>query len=227
MTADGDVDARIVVDARGRRRDGGAAAQTAYGVVVAERPADGPVLMDLRPAGAGRPPTFGYIGARRRRLARRGDRPRRPPARAARRRSSARLAARIGTPPAGRTERCRSRSAAACPSRRGPVPLFGAAAGYAHPATGFSVAASLRAAPRCRAAGAGDRPDAGRRCGTPSGRGRCGAPAGSTTTGCEVLLAPRPGRAGDVLRRVLRAAGRRLGAVPAHRRAAAARSAGR
>ena len=38
------------------------------------------------------------------------------------------------------------------PSRRSPVPCFGAAAGYAHPATGFSVAASLRAAPRVAAA---------------------------------------------------------------------------
>lgn len=33
------------------------------------------------------------------------------------------------------------------PRRRGPVP-FGAAAGFVHPATGYSVAASLRAAPR-------------------------------------------------------------------------------
>ncbi len=32
------------------------------------------------------------------------------------------------------------------------MPLFGAAAGYTHPATGFSVAASLRAAPRVAAA---------------------------------------------------------------------------
>ena len=41
---------------------------------------------------------------------------------------------------------------AACRRRDDPGPAFGAAAGYAHPATGFSVAASLRAAPRVAAA---------------------------------------------------------------------------
>jgi lycopene beta-cyclase len=63
-----------------------------------------------------------------------------------------RLAARIGTPPAVRTEEVAIPLGGALPSRRGPVPLFGAAAGYTHPATGFSVAASLRAAPRVAAA---------------------------------------------------------------------------
>ena len=51
--AEGEVDARIVVDARGRA-DGGTAAQTAYGVVVDAPPAGGPMLMDLRRSGSGR-----------------------------------------------------------------------------------------------------------------------------------------------------------------------------
>ena len=70
----------------------------------------------------------------------------------------------------------------ALPDRGQPVRGFGAAAGYTHPATGFSVAASLRAAPACRG---GDR----RRRRRPptcwdgaSGRRRCGGPAASTTT---------------------------------------------
>ena len=92
------------------------------------------------------------------------------------------------------------------PARRGAgrSPPFGAAAGYAHPATGFSVAASLRAAPRVAAAlaaavGAG--PTTRGRSGTPSGRARCGAPAGCTTTGCEVLLRLDQDELADVLRR--------------------------
>ncbi|HEU4842287.1 MAG TPA: lycopene cyclase family protein, partial [Ilumatobacteraceae bacterium] len=56
VTPAGDVDARLVIDARGRRASPAGAAQTAHGVVVPERPAGGPVLMDLRPAGPG-PPT--------------------------------------------------------------------------------------------------------------------------------------------------------------------------
>ena len=64
-------------------------------------------------------------------------------------------ARRAGRDPAGR-------AGAAPPAS--PVVTFGAAAGYIHPATGFSVAASLRAAPRVAAAIAAgaDRPDAGR-----------------------------------------------------------------
>ncbi len=60
VTAEGDIEARIVVDARGRRERPAGAAQTAHGVVVRERPPGGPVLMDLRPAGSG-PPTFCYV----------------------------------------------------------------------------------------------------------------------------------------------------------------------
>ena len=104
------------------------------------------------------------------------------------------------------------------PDRRDPVPRFGAAAGYTHPATGFSVAASLRAAPRVAATLAtADRGDGlGRRLAAVAAldpappRLRAGGAA-----------APRPGRAGDVLRHVLRPARRGLGAVPAHRRVAA------
>ena len=63
-----------------------------------------------------------------------------------------RLAARLGTAPVGRIERVTIPLGGPLPSRFDPVPRFGAAAGYAHPATGFSVAASLRAAPRVAAA---------------------------------------------------------------------------
>ena len=150
LTADGAVDARIVVDARGRTRPG-AAAQTAYGVVVAERPVDGPVLMDLRPAGtAGAVPTFGYaVPVGDGWLVEETVLAARPPVPATS--LAPRLAARVGGPPVGRTELVDIPMGGRLPDRRGPVPLFGAAAGYAHPATGFSVAASLRAAPRVAA----------------------------------------------------------------------------
>jgi lycopene beta-cyclase len=150
VTADGVVAARLVVDARGRR-DGGAATQTAHGVVVADRPAGGAVLMDLRPSGPGRPPTFGYTVPV-------GDgwlleetvlaaRPPVPPASLV-----GRHADRFGPTAARRTEAVAIPMGGRLPSRRDAVPCFGAAAGYAHPATGFSVAASLRAAPRVAAA---------------------------------------------------------------------------
>jgi len=65
-----------------------------------------------------------------------------------------RLAARLGRPPedllhdAVRTESVRIPMGAPRPARSGEVVAFGAAAGYIHPATGFSISASLRAAPR-------------------------------------------------------------------------------
>jgi lycopene beta-cyclase len=115
--------------------------------------------MDLRPAGPG-PPTFCYVVPT-------GSgwlveetvlaaRPAVDPAELA-----GRLAARLGALPAGRTELVAIPLGGHLPSRTGPVPSFGAAAGYTHPTTGFSVAASLRAAPRvadaitaaCRSAG--------------------------------------------------------------------------
>jgi lycopene beta-cyclase len=150
LTADGDIDARIVVDARGRTT-GGAAAQTAYGVVVAERPPDGPMLMDLRPAGDGSVPTFGYtVPVAGGWLVEETVLAARPPVAAAS--LAARLAGRLGELPAGRIELVSIPVGGRLPERRGPVPAFGAAAGFIHPATGFSVASSLRAAPRVAAA---------------------------------------------------------------------------
>lgn len=163
VTDIGAVDARIVVDARGRPPGAAAATQTAYGLVVAERPPSGPVLMDLRPAGSGAP-TFNYCvpvdGGWLIEETVLAARPAVPPADLA-----PRLAARIGTPAAVGTDVVTIPMGGPLPSRRGPVPAFGAAAGYVHPATGYSVAASLRAAPRVAAALAvvcrtTDRPDA-------------------------------------------------------------------
>jgi len=65
-----------------------------------------------------------------------------------------RLAARLGRHPDGvladavRTEYVRIPMGGRRPRPDQPIVAFGAAAGYVHPATGFSVAASLRAAPR-------------------------------------------------------------------------------
>lgn len=69
-----------------------------------------------------------------------------------------RLAARLGRHPddlladAVRTEYVRIPMGGRRPHPDQPVVAFGAAAGYVHPATGFSIAASLRAAPRVAAA---------------------------------------------------------------------------
>jgi lycopene beta-cyclase len=69
-----------------------------------------------------------------------------------------RLAARLGRHPdtlladAIRTEYVRIPLGGSLPDRGSPVVAFGAAAGYVHAATGFSVAASIRAAPRVAAA---------------------------------------------------------------------------
>jgi lycopene beta-cyclase len=156
LTTGGDVDARLVVEATGTAAQA-TAAQTAYGVVL-PRPPPGiddriPTLMDLRPAenaGSG-PPSFCYavpvvdgwlveetvLAAR----------PPVPPAEL-----RARLVARIGEHTVARTERVTIPVGGRLPRHRSPVPRFGAAAGYAHPATGYSVAASLRAAPRVAAA---------------------------------------------------------------------------
>ena len=82
VTDAGDVDARIVVEAAGfppmlGRAPPPAANQTAYGVVVGERPSmyadDDVVLMDLRPAARRRPSDVLLRRAGRRRMARRGD----------------------------------------------------------------------------------------------------------------------------------------------------------
>lgn len=69
-----------------------------------------------------------------------------------------RLAARLGRHPDGlladsvRTEYVRIPMGGPRPRPDQPVVAFGAAAGYVHPATGFSIAASLQAAPRVAAA---------------------------------------------------------------------------
>jgi lycopene beta-cyclase len=155
LTTVGDVDARLVVEATGAGADRRpTAAQTAYGVVL-PRPPPGiddraPTLMDLRPSGTGRP-SFCYAApvaegwlVEETVLA---ARPPIPPAEL-----RARLVARIGEHTAAHAELVTIPVGGRLPPRRGPVPRFGAAAGYAHPATGYSVAASLRAAPRVAAA---------------------------------------------------------------------------
>jgi lycopene beta-cyclase len=155
LTAVGDVDARLVVAATGRPATAVAtAAQTAYGVVVASPPPAidhaAPTLMDLRPAGAGAP-TFSYAvpvaGGWLVEETVLAARPPVPPADLA-----SRLAARIGDHAARRTELVTIPVGGRLPARRGSVPRFGAAAGYIHPASGYSVAASIRAAPRVAAA---------------------------------------------------------------------------
>jgi lycopene beta-cyclase len=155
--------------ARGSRPTG-PAWQTAFGVVLAEPPPGDlgmPVVMDFRPARASRSTmddrrstlgpvgvtTFGYslpvadgwlveetvLAAR----------PAIEPVALV-----ARLAARLGLHPdellaqAVRSEFVRIPMGGALPSPDQPVVAFGAAAGYVHPATGYSLAGSLRLAER-------------------------------------------------------------------------------
>jgi lycopene beta-cyclase len=155
LTAAGDVDARLVVDATGRRTTPISAAQSAFGLLVAGPPAVVdpvlPTLMDLRPPGSDGPPTFLYaVPLTDGWLVEETVLAARPPV--APDRLAGTLAARIGAPASDRVERVSIALDGALPPRRDPVPRFGAAAGYAHPATGYSVAASLRAAPRVAAA---------------------------------------------------------------------------
>lgn len=167
VTAGGEaVDARYVVDASGRVDEPWtgepdrppAAWQTAFGVVVPHPPPrfddDRVTFMDLRAVarGAG-PPTFCYVVPV-------GDgwlveetvlaaRPAVAPAVL-----RDRLIARLGREgPAMVDSAWREESVAIpmggrLPNRRALVVPFGAVAGYTHPATGFSVAAAMRAAPR-------------------------------------------------------------------------------
>ncbi|MET0324772.1 MAG: lycopene cyclase family protein [Ilumatobacteraceae bacterium] len=162
----GPIDARLVVDATGRPSaltPGGptTVAQTAFGVVVPEPPPGfdraAVTLMDLRPLPGPGPATFCYVvpvdGGW---LVEETVLAGRPPVPADRLR--ARLEARIGSDGAAvvdgaaRLERVVVPMGGSLPDRRQPVVAFGAAAGLTHPATGFSVAASLRAAPRVAAA---------------------------------------------------------------------------
>ena len=166
--ADGNaVSARIVLDASGwpprfsdrpnRRHVVAPAWQTAFGVVLAEPPGGDlgrPTLMDFRPiAGTTGDPTFCYslpmpdgwlveetvLAAR----------PLVEPLTLL-----PRLAARLGRDAdellatAVRTEQVRIPLGGPVPDGASTVVPFGAAAGYVHAATGFSVAASIRAAPR-------------------------------------------------------------------------------
>ncbi len=176
VDGDTDLDARLVVDATGwpssfarRVSDAAPAWQTALGVVLAEPPTGDlgrATLMDFRAVGAqGRPSNVGPHGVttfcyalpvaegwlvEETVLA---ARPAVEPIALL-----PRLAARLGRHPddvlaaAVRTEYVRIPMGGARPDLDQPVVAFGAAAGYVHAATGFSVASSLRAAPRVAAA---------------------------------------------------------------------------
>lgn len=173
-TAGGEeVAARLVVDATGAasalrphatRARAATAWQTAYGLVLDHRPdaldGEGAVLMDWRNPGGdpSGPPTFLYVlplGAGRwlvEETALRAS-PAVPPEAL-----RARLAARLGsdlTDAAEHVEHVAIPMAPGIPSRSDPVVGFGAAARYVHPATGYSVSASLRAADRVAGAIAG------------------------------------------------------------------------
>ena len=169
VTAGSSLDAKLVVGAAG---SGGAlvplakgfpdTGQSAFGVVLDNPPAgfdaEFVTLMDLRPTPASvQPPSFAYVVpvadgwlVEETVLA---SRPLVDPL-ALRQR----LISRIGATGAAlvasarRTETVTIPMGGRLPSRHDPVVRFGAAAGYVHPATGFSVTSSLRAAPRVAAA---------------------------------------------------------------------------
>lgn len=168
--ADGEpIDGRIVVDAGGptptllaRRRSVQAPAfQSAYGVVVDGRPdvgGDAAVLMDWRPPSRDADPaepTFLYLvelGAGRWLVEETSLARATPLAPEALRR---RLADRLGRDLTGEAEHVEHVLIpmwSGLPARSQPTVGFGAAAGYVHPATGYSVSASLAAADRVAAA---------------------------------------------------------------------------
>ncbi|MEX0848178.1 MAG: lycopene cyclase family protein [Ilumatobacteraceae bacterium] len=154
--------ARVVVQATGSPANGAAAvpAQTAYGLVLDHRPSqvdgDAAVLMDWRPPGRQHiaEPTFLYVVAldggqwlvEETSLARRSP----MSADELRRRLASRLGADL-TDTAARVEHVVIPMRPGVPNRSSLTVGFGAAAGYVHPATGYSVSASLRAAPRVAA----------------------------------------------------------------------------
>ena len=169
-TDDGDVTARIVVDASGAtgvlsatRQWVDPAAQVAYGLVVPSdmlpdrwRPPGGCTLMDWRPVESGgegdSDATFLYVlDDGKHALVEETSLVRRPSLRPDELRH--RLARRLG---ADLTDTALDMEVVHIPMRAGtprhgrgdPVVKFGAAAGYVHPATGYSVTASLRSAPR-------------------------------------------------------------------------------
>jgi lycopene beta-cyclase len=165
----GDLRARLVVDARGARAEPGVPLQTAYGLVLDERPdgipGEGGVLMDWQTpltgaagqgdegpaAGRPLPPTFLYVvdlGNGRWLVEETALAHRHPlPFDVLRQRLAARLGADL-TNRARAVEHVSIPLRAGVPTSAGPTVLFGAAAGYVHPATGYSVAASLTAADR-------------------------------------------------------------------------------
>jgi lycopene beta-cyclase len=168
---DGDrLGCRIAVDASGptpallaRRRAAQAPAfQSAYGLVVEGRPdvgGDAAVLMDWRPPSpdAVDEPTFLYlveVGAGRWLVEETSLARARPmPAAELRRRLAARLGRDL-TDSAEHVEHVVIPMWSGVPARSQPTIGFGAAAGYVHPATGYSIAASLAAADRVAAAAA-------------------------------------------------------------------------
>ena len=159
----GHVDGAVVMDCTGGGSLAGAngrapaAWQTAFGVVLDAAPAglaaaDTCTLMDFRtPArDPDRPPSFAYaVPTPDGWLVEETVLAAQPPVEPQLLRE--RLAARIGADvvaTARRVEEVRIPMGAPLPRRTGRVVPFGAAAGYVHPATGYSVAASLRAAHR-------------------------------------------------------------------------------
>jgi lycopene beta-cyclase len=162
-----EVNGAIAVDARGAVAGPGAAMQTAYGLVLGERPdgIDGEhaVLMDWRQHSDG-DPTFLYVMpvADGRWLVEETSLASTSPPDAATLR--ARLAARLGSDLTDRAEHVERVAIPMTPGvpDAGQVVRYGAAAGYVHPATGYSITASWRMAPRVAAAlshHAGDPPD--------------------------------------------------------------------
>lgn len=167
LTESGDsIAARIVIDAAGAQtpfvlgpRVRHTPLQRAYGLVLDHRPdvigGDGGVFMNWHQCGDQRPPTFLYVVAlpAQRWLIEETSLASWPPMPFEQLRD--RLAARLG---ADLTSRAEHVECVSIPMRPGVANLaqstvgFGAAAGYVHPATGYSVAASLRAAPHVAAA---------------------------------------------------------------------------
>ena len=167
LTAGGSrLTASVVVDAAGSggavlerdRRHDRSSFQTAYGLVLPERPdvgGEAAVLMDWRPPRPGGPgsgePTFLYVLPleQGRWLVEETSLTRRVPMGPDELR--ARLADRLGHDHTDRAEHVEHVSIPMRPGLPGRLQStvgFGAAAGYVHPATGYSVTASLRAAPR-------------------------------------------------------------------------------
>jgi lycopene beta-cyclase len=148
---------RLAVDARGAPTDA-STRQTAYGLVLDRRPdgvaGDAAVLMDWRQPTQDGEPSFLYVmpvGHGRwivEETSLASDRP--PPPGVLRTRLAVRLGADL-TDSAVHVEHV-SIPMAAVARTNGATVAFGAAAGYVHPATGYSVVAALRAAPRVAAA---------------------------------------------------------------------------